>query len=355
MNTGRRHGSNDSSTLDLSVAVLIVAVVLSAACHEAMAQTPRFEQQHSPAIPTRLPDVVERPPAYLAELPTQPAVMTTPPLLVEPIIEDPQIPPQPQRPPGSRDGVFQKLKLTETWLLGGGLEAHEISTSVTFGFPLPTPKSPLLIRPSFNLHLLDGPTTPDLPAQVYDAGVQFRWIRPINERWMMDLAVMPGYYADFDTSSSEGIRITGHGIALWDWTPHTKVALGVVYLDRNDVSIVPAVGFIYSPHEDARVEATFPRPRVVWRPRGWFCDDDWLYVAGEFGGGTWAIQRAAGFEDVATYRDYRVVFGWERKPPLQLQSRVEVAYVFGRKLEYESATPDFRPDDTVMLRFGLAY
>ena len=166
---------------------------------------------------------------------------------------------------------------------------------------------------------------------------------------------MPGYYADFDTNSSDGIRITGHGIALWDWTPTTKIVLGVVYLDRNDVSVVPAAGFIYSPHEDVRWEMTFPRPRVVWRPGGWFCADDWLSITGEFGGGSWAIERAAGGTDVATYRDYRIVLGWERKPALQLQSHIEIAYVFGRKLEYESATPDFRPDDTLMLRFGLAY
>ncbi|MCG8587065.1 MAG: DUF6268 family outer membrane beta-barrel protein [Pirellulales bacterium] len=316
-------------------------------------ETPSYDRV-LPAIPSQLEPL---PPVYVAELPAEPQFVpaSTPPIMSEPLYEDFDRP-KPIGPP-RRKGVFQNIRLTETWLPGGsgeGLGVNEIGTSVTFGFPFPSPKSPLLIRPQFNLYLLDGPEGPDLPAQVYSAGVQFRWMRPLGERWMMDLSVMPGYFADFDTNSGDAVRITGHGIALWNRSETMKVALGVVYLDRDDVSILPAAGLIYTPHEDLRWELMFPRPRVAWRPSGSACDD-WFYVAGEFGGGTWAIQRASGATDVTTYRDYRLVLGWERKPPLQLQTRLEIAYVFGRKLEYESATPDFTPDDTLMLRFGLAY
>ena len=337
------------------LAIASLGVLFAVLCgHAANAQQ---LQHRSPAIPSQIEPL---PPVYVTQLPASPEVspISTPPILSEPLYENWEQPAEPPGPPDRRQGAFQKFKASETWLLSGGGDGfgvHELGTSVTFGFPLPTPKSPLIVRPQFNLYLLDGPAAPDLPSEVYDAGVQLRWIRPINDRWIMDLAVMPGYYADFNTNSSDGVRVTGHGIALWDRSATTKIALGVVYLDRSDVSVVPAAGLIYTPHEDLRWELMFPRPRVTWRPHGWFCEDDWLYVAGELGGGTWAIQRASGAEDLVTYGDYRVVLGWERKPPLALQSRVEIAYVFGRKLEYDSATPDFRPDDTLMLRFGLAF
>ena len=335
----------------------IAALGIASCAPLALAQVEQLPPHPSPAIPSQIEPL---PPIFSAQLPVEPLVspVSSPPILSEPLYENFDQPTESQRPPGARDGIFQKITFTETWLARGGgkgLGIHNFGTSVTFGFPLPTPDSPLLIRPTFNLYLLDGPSAPDLPPQVYEAGVQFRWIRPLGERWVMDLAVMPGYYADFDTNSSDGVRVTGHGIALWNWSERTKVALGIVYLDRTDTSVVPAAGLIYTPHEDARLELIFPRPRFAWRTYGILGDDDWLYVAGEFGSGTWAIQRSAGGDDVVSYRDYRLVLGLERKPSLQLQSRVEVAYIFGRKLEYESATSDFRPSDTVMLRFGLSY
>jgi hypothetical protein len=34
---------------------------------------------------------------------------------------------------------------------------------------------------------------------------------------------------------------------------------------------------------------------------------------------------------------------------------LEIGYVFARTAEYESATPDIEPDDTVILRYGFFY
>ena len=49
------------------------------------------------------------------------------------------------------------------------------------------------------------------------------------------------------------------------------------------------------------------------------------------------------------------MLGVERKAIAGVTGHVEVGYLFGRKLEYRSGTPDFRPDDTVMLRSGWSY
>ncbi|MGA2032630.1 MAG: hypothetical protein ABSG68_10260 [Thermoguttaceae bacterium] len=81
---------------------------------------------------------------------------------------------------------------------------------------------------------------------------------------------------------------------------------------------------------------------------------DWLYLAGELGGGTWAIRRA-GDDDVFSYRDYRVLLGVEHKVLHAISSRLEVGYVFGRRISFDSGAPDFTPHDAVVLRGGLTY
>ena len=56
-----------------------------------------------------------------------------------------------------------------------------------------------------------------------------------------------------------------------------------------------------------RFELVFPRPRAVFQ----LTDRHRLYVAGELGGGTWAIERVTLDDDLATYRDLRVCIGVE--------------------------------------------
>ncbi|MHC4181359.1 MAG: hypothetical protein ACYSWU_28000, partial [Planctomycetota bacterium] len=103
----------------------------------------------------------------------------------------------------------------------------------------------------------------------------------------------------------------------------------------------------------------FPHPRIARRIYlfGSYADDvqDWLYLAGEFGGGIWAIERTSGAVDEVDYTDFRVVLGLERKVIGGLDARFEVGYVFGREVRYDSGTPGFEPADTVMLRGGVTY
>ncbi len=299
-------------------------------------------------------------PAYSASGISAPGISArmaaTPRDLSEPILLDEQFPPAPP------ESILQSVYFTGTWLpaAGGDLGMSDLELGVTLGFPLPTRESPLLISPYFATHFLDGPASPDLPARVYDASVQFRWLRPVGERWTADLAVSPGVHSDFESGDSEMFRITGHGLGIYQWSPTMKLILGIVYLDRDDVSLLPAGGILWTPNDAWRLELMAPRPRVARRILpcyGDLCNEYWGYVAGEFGGGSWSIQRASGAQDVVMVRDYRVILGIERKSPPgsgRLKGRVEVGYVFARDVEYRSATPDFEPDSTLMLRFGVS-
>jgi hypothetical protein len=72
------------------------------------------------------------------------------------------------------------------------------------------------------------------------------------------------------------------------------------------------------------------------------------------GGGIWAFQRA-GATDVVSYRDYRAILGLERWDLVGLDFRLELSYVFGRKLSYRSHAPDAFPADGMMLSGGVTY
>ncbi|MCG8449660.1 MAG: DUF6268 family outer membrane beta-barrel protein [Pirellulales bacterium] len=270
---------------------------------------------------------------------------------------------QPQLPPGVRDGVFQKMFFTGAWmpqLEGDSLGWSDLELGVVFGFPLFRRETPLLVTPRFAIHFLEGPVTPDLPGQVYDAEVEFRHLRKFGQGpWAMIAAVSLGHYSDFESNDADAFRVMGQAFAVYEAVPGKKWVLGVVYLNREDLALIPAAGLIYQPNPNIKLEAILPRPRIAWRLPGYSPqpgDERWLYLGGEFGGGVWSIRRPLTLtQDVLTYNDYRALIGCERKIIGGLSRRFEAGYVFGRELQFSSATPDVTLDDSFFLRMGLTY
>lgn len=281
---------------------------------------------------------------------------------LSPLIPEFVEPENPDRPPDARDGVFQKLIFTSTWLDSGrerGFGVVELELKTVLGFPVPSRRSPLVITPGFAVNYLEAPEGADLPARVYEATTQFRWWKRFTPQFGIDFSVTPGVFSDFEQQTDEAFRTPGHVAARYEWTPTANLVFGVAYLDREDVNVLPIGGLVWTPREDLKLELVVPRPRIArrfyWLGAVTKEVQDWAYVAGEFGGGTWAIRRAAGANDVLTYRDYRVLLGVERKALDGLDARLEIGYVFSREIEYASNIPDIRPSDTVMARAGLTY
>ena len=137
--------------------------------------------------------------------------------------------------------------------------------------------------------------------------------------------------------------------------PIGKEVMGVV----PDVEALPIGGVVWTPHEEVKFDLVFPHPRISrrihWPWNNHKENQDWLYLAGEFAGDAWAIERADGADDQVVLSDYRVILGLERRVVGGLSSRFEVGYVFSRRIRYTSGTPDYWPTDTVMLRGGLSY
>jgi hypothetical protein len=190
-------------------------------------------------------------------------------------------------------------------------------------------------------------------------------MRRLGPRWGIDLAVTPGVFSDFEQATDDTFRITGHAVAAWSYTPDLKFVLGAAYVDRMKTEVLPVCGLIWTPHEEVKFDLVFPHPRIARRiyTFGAYTDDvqDWLYLAGEFGGGIWAVERTSGVVDRFDYTDFRVVLGLERKVLGGLEGRLEVGYVFGREIRYASRRgppggwSGFDPADTVMVRGGVTY
>lgn len=242
-----------------------------------------------------------------------------------------------------------------TWLPGSGddLGIFSLALSETAEFPRFEGFS---VTPRFGVHYLDGPVRTDLPARVYDTSVAFRWFNKVNEKWSYELEVAPGVYSDFKNVTSDSLRITGKGLAYYVHSRSKQFVMGVVYLDREDIMLLPAAGMIMWFSEGSRLELIFPKPKFTYRIEKDEAKERWLYVSGEFGGGSWGIRRGtAGVDDIATYSDLRLIGGVETKHTNGMISQFEIGYVFSRKLEYKSDIGNYDISPTGMLRYQLTF
>ncbi|MHB8900260.1 MAG: hypothetical protein ACYC6Y_16035 [Thermoguttaceae bacterium] len=195
------------------------------------------------------------------------------------------------------------------------------------------------------IHFLSGPVTTDMPARAYDFSLAYQHRDRLGP-FGYDAAVSVMASSDFEGSAREGIRFPGHAVGFLCVTQSTELVLGVDYLDRGDVKLLPVAGLITIPHRDLRLELVFPRPRVVLR----LTDQHQLYVGGELGGNTWAVERVTTADDLATYRDLRLCVGLQSIDKDGDGAAIEIGYLFDRRLEYSSGEGNLNLDDTAMIR-----
>lgn len=249
---------------------------------------------------------------------------------------------------------WKKTVGTATWIApnSGGLGVASLEARGSIEFPN---FQALWFVPRVAAHWLDGPTATDLPAHLYDVSFETIGMLPIGERWFVQAAIAPSFFTDSQNTTQTAFRLPGRVLAFWKYSDTLTFTGGILYLDRDDVKAIPSAGLLWNPNEDWKVELAAPRPRVAWR----FSHDEdsarWGYIVGEFGGGTWAIQRASGLNDVATLSDYRLMAGYEQKWTSGRTWLIEAGYVFSRTLEYTSTLGDTDLPSTALVRLGITF
>jgi hypothetical protein len=307
----------------------ILSLVAFAGQVFAQSEAPRNEADSLPTLPN------SRPGAEVATVPSAP-----PEFAVEP-------------------------KFDYTYLPGTGSQAFTINdfeTSTKFTIPLGD-LAPLWLTPGGAVRLWGGPQSgppgvgPDLPPQVYDLYFDIGW-RPRPKEWLFfDMVVTPGLYSDFHNFDSSAFRPRGRGSAIIALSERFQFVLGTMYTNRLQTKILPIGGILWKPDDDTKYTLLFPAPKIARRIS---TNDDvswWAYISGEFGGGTWAIQRDNGTNDAVDYSDIRVILGLEQITESGRNFHVEAGYVFSRRISYKSDNPpgNFDPDPTLMLRAGFSF
>jgi hypothetical protein len=254
--------------------------------------------------------------------------------------------------PGVIGWKSRKLSLTEVFGSSRTLNIASFDIRGTLEFPA---WPGIFVTPQFGWHLLSGPRTTDLPPRLYDASLDMSLWRPVGEAWMLQFSLAPSIFTDGHNTTSDALRIIGRFMAYYTMSPTCQLVGGFVYLDRQDVPALPAAGVVYTPREDLRYELLFPKPRLAWRQYDTGDWQQWVYVTGELGGGSWAVERTSGADDIATYRDLRFVLGLERKMAEGRTWYAEGGYVFGREIEFQSNIGNRSLTDTAFVRVGASF
>jgi hypothetical protein len=265
--------------------------------------------------------------------------------------------------PGPYMRLFSDLRMRYTWLAGetgNDLDINDVDLAATMNFPIFC-GSPLRISPGFSFHFWDGPDTvaptfADLPPQAYSAYIDARWDPRFGPIIGGELGVGVGVFSDFQSVTSDSVRVQGVGLLVLHLIPD-QVALkgGIEYLDRVKVKMLPAFGVMWTPNPRVRWDIYFPRPKLSQYLTTLGNTDIWWYLGGEYGGGSWTIERLVG-ADQADINDIRVFAGAEWVHSFGVKGFVEVGYVFDREIIYRyNPQNNIDVPDTVMLRAGLSF
>jgi hypothetical protein len=200
------------------------------------------------------------------------------------------------------------------------------------------------------LHFLAGPEVTDMPPRLFNFSLGYQKRKDLGG-FVYDVSAAVMAASDFEGSSRRGIRLPAHAVGYLLVDPQWEFALGVDFLDREDIHLLPVAGVIWRPDPDVRVELLFPYPRVDVQLNEQYR----LYVRGGLGGGTWAIERASGTDDLATYYDLRVAVGLDQIGCHGGGQSFEIACLFDRKLEYASQVGDYCPSATVLFQTVNTY
>lgn len=267
------------------------------------------------------------------------------------------------RPPFQR--LFQDTGLRGTYLHGRrdddlSLTEVEASTTAFLANFLGVPNG-LRVTPGFAFHWTDGPQGigyPDVPARLYSGYLDFGLEPRFNQQVSAELSARVGVYSDFQAFNEDSLRFLGTAVGVFQTTPTVALKLGVAYIDRVKIKLLPAAGILWTPNPQTRWDIFFPAPKLAnyWTTIG--NQQVWWYVGGEYGGGSWSVEREnqPPRTDRIDINDIRLYAGVEWWNVNRYYGFAEVGYVFDRELTFFRVPGDsIDLDDTFMVRAGISW
>jgi len=262
--------------------------------------------------------------------------------------------------------VFERPRARQTYLAGSGKDQRlgmhdiELATTLTWANFLQS-NQPLRTSPGFIFHFWDGPSSVanpgfDLPPRAYSIFLSFDHLTNPANQVGLETNFTIGYYSDFNNTSSNGFRYTGRGLFWTRLNEYTVGKIGVEYFDRVSVKMLPAFGVYMTPNPDTKIDLLFPQSKLSHRIPNLNDYEAWVYVGGEYGGGSWVIDRMGGGGDQVDINDVRAFLGIEWMGPRRVTGFFEGGYVFNREILYRSNPTDALDlRDTFMIRSGFAF
>lgn len=263
--------------------------------------------------------------------------------------------------------LFQDTGLRGTYLFGRekddfSLTEAEASTTAFFPNFLGVPNG-LRVTPGFAFHWTNGPQAPetsDVPARLYSGYVDFGLEPQFTPRLSAELSARAGIYTDFQSFDADSIRLLGTGVGVYQASPEFAVKVGVAYIDRVKYKLLPAAGILWTPNPQTRWDIFFPAPKLsnYWTTLG--NQQVWWYLGGEYGGGSWSIEREEdpekGKDERIDINDIRIYAGIEWWNLNRYYGFAEIGYVFDREIVYWRVPGDsLNVDDTFMVRAGVSW
>jgi hypothetical protein len=242
-----------------------------------------------------------------------------------------------------------------------GIATYDVSVSMPT-YPVFGPPPPLLTA-GYAFTDIVAPPNLDLPSSLHDLSLGVGWMRRINERWMARLMLKAAFASDLNNTGNDAWQLRAGGFAIYRPNPRWSFALGAMATGRDDLPVIPAAGAIWEPSANLQVDLMLPNPKIALLVADYGTRQHWAYFGGGFTGGTWAYERTSGAAEKLTYREWRLVLGWENRPPqppgtfapLGTRYTAEVGYVFGRRFEFDSDTDTLYPAATLLLVTGINF
>lgn len=270
-------------------------------------------------------------------------------------------------PDGSRimRRFIEKVSLDFTYIPRGnatnGFGIDEVAYQTEFTFPsrfLPN-NEPIYLVPGLNLEFWDGPDTSGLPFGMspngFGAYVEVGAAPRYSENFAFEAWLRGGVYSDWKKIAARAFRLEGRGAVLIGLTKDMEAVLGVVYLNRSRVKMLPQAGIIWKPNTDVVWRLVFPDPKLSRFLTTLGTTQWWGYIQGSYGGGCWAISDNEFGETYLTdYNDIRIGVGLEFTNQAWMNGFVEIGGTFAREL-YADGVAWSKPPNTIYLKAGFHF